>query len=119
MSLIQLEIPIKNGIEFTVPESYRIYIGQDLLVERTTHWDTNFYYVNERIVIKKVPVILIRIENTAKNIDLNTIDKQSIPKILDLPYISMDGKVIYPRIIREITAKTKLFSLVNILYIVV
>ena len=119
MSYILLEIPIKTGIELTVPEYYRIYTGQDLLVERTIHWDSKSYYVNEKLVIKTSPVILLRIESTSKNINLNAVSNQDVPKIIDIPYIKLNENLIYPKILREIVNKSKIFSLVNILYITV
>lgn len=118
MDFVHIELPIHTAADLKEPEIYRIYAGSDLLVERSTHWDYNNYFVNEQIVVKKVPTILIRIESTCKNYELALVDTP-IPRIIDIPYVKLNQNTIYPKIIRSTMGRNKFFSLVNIIYLTV
>lgn len=118
MDFVHIELPIHTAADLKEPETYRIYAGSDLLVERSTHWDYNHYFVNEQIVVKKVPTILIQIESTCNNYELALLDTQ-IPSVINIPYLKLNQNTIYPKIIRSIKGRNKLFSLVNIIYLTV
>lgn len=118
MDFVHIELPIYTAADLKEPETYRIYAGADLLVERSTHWDYNHYFVNEQIVVKKIPTILIQIESTCKNYEIALLDTQ-IPSVINIPYLKLNQNTIYPKIIRSIKGRNKLFSLVNIIYLTV
>jgi hypothetical protein len=67
MDFVSIELTIINNYKLEIPESYRIYANNDLLVERTTHWDTEYYIVNEKIAVAKVDNLELNIVHTLFN----------------------------------------------------
>lgn len=101
MDFVSIELPIITNYKLEIPESYRIYANNDLLVERSTHWDTEYYYVNEKIAIAKVDNLELNIVHTLYN-KLKTAtavtftDKQLL---FNFKWIKINDEVLTPEVI--------------------
>lgn len=115
MEFVRIDVPICTNIKLDLAESYRIYANNNLLVERTMYWDTTSSYLNEILVVKKMPLITLRIENTLDNFA----NKNSFPNILTFPYIKLNQEPISTIPLRTKINKEKRFLFDNVIFIIV
>lgn len=101
MDYLYIELPIKTKLKLLKPETYRLFINNNLIIERNMYWDTDNNFVLEKIVLKPLINIDITLTSTNNNnfkIHQNYLDLTEITVGNLTTKINSIFKVIDPRI---------------------